>query len=73
MRTNTQLLWIAEAEERCINETALTHRAHLEPPIGVVWAEAHPLWREWMQRTLARLTPARSCPAVSTSRRRRRG
>ena len=72
MRTNTQTQWIAQAEARYLGETALSQRARLEPPIGVVWAEP-PLWREWMHKTLARLAPTRSCPAASRSRRRKRG
>ncbi len=72
MRMNIQSQWIAEAEARCLGETALSQRARQEPPIGVVWAEPRPLWREWMQKTLTRLTPTRSGAVVSRSRKQRR-
>ena len=64
MRESTQLHWIAEAEARCVEQSARSQCTQLDPPMGIVWNEPCPLWREWMLKTLARLTPARSCRAA---------
>ena len=55
MRKNTQIHWIAEAEARCLRETALSHRARREPPIGIVWAQRRAGWSALLQRLMARL------------------
>jgi hypothetical protein len=73
MRENTQLHWIAEAEARSLQESAFSQCTQLDPPIGIVWAEPSPLWREWMLKTLSRLTPTRSCRVAWRSDRRPRG
>ena len=55
MRTNTQTQWIAEAEARCLGETALSQRARLEPPIGVVWADRRAPWPGLLAKLMSRL------------------
>lgn len=57
MCTNTQLHWIAEAEARCLRESALSQRDRGEPAI-VVEPEPCPLWRSWLRRTMSRLAIA---------------
>jgi hypothetical protein len=57
MCTNTQLHWIAEAEARCLRESALSQRDWGEPAI-VVQPEPCPLWRSWLRRTMSRLAIA---------------
>jgi len=73
MRKSTQSHWIAEAEARCLRETALSQRARLEPPIGIVWARRRPSWAALLPKLIARLTLAQSSRVVwrrSSSRKR---
>jgi hypothetical protein len=70
MRERTQIQWIAEAEARTLGETALSQRARLDPPIGIVWAEPGSLWSEWLQKTMSRLVSPRSCQVSWRSDRR---
>jgi hypothetical protein len=76
MPANAQLHWIAEAEARCLRDSALNQRNRLEPPIGIVWAEPASIWRTWLQKTMARLapsTPPRKCVGSSSEQWRARG
>jgi sugar (pentulose or hexulose) kinase len=58
MHRNTQLLWIAEAEARRFQETALTQRAASEPQISVVSAIRGSARRDRWRRLIAQLSPA---------------
>lgn len=60
MRTNTQTQWITEAEARCLGDAALSQRARLEPPIGVVWSEPRAPWSGLLPKLMSRL-----CLAIS--------
>ena len=72
MRASTQFHWIAEAEARSLRESALSHRARREPPIGVVWIPRRSLWPALWPRLIARLTPGQPVQVAWRSSRRRR-
>jgi class 3 adenylate cyclase len=50
MSRNVELRWIAEAEARCVRQTALTECPSLGPDIGAALARGGSAWRNAMRR-----------------------